>query len=432
MSEEIKYSIDGVTSRVDMEIDGYWKEHIDERIKEIPEGKSFIVCTDWHFTKGGARNSRKTTALIKYIREKTGIRMVLNLGDPLRGQDDLQDLCEEIHVSMEEYFFDVFGHDGLFAVGNHDTNVCVWLGVSRREENPEVEGVDGGGAFNYLATQEEIYNASVRHIEDMVCFDEKMLAKLDQLEYPYVGKEDGIHYSPEEMRRQAPFWAKMHYHYDDPENKIRYIVMDTGDCGLMGFYVLKMLWTAIFPVEYDWLAETLMSTPEGYDIAVVGHMFATQRPGEGGGSHGIYKILQAFRAKSKVEFDVPDKCDNAKILIGDMHKSYDFTGSKFNKTIFTMAGHWHRERCYIWYNDEDGTEHVNEPYEAGKQYPDNAMFLFLVNNDCFEKPADELDCEMIPGTATENTFDIVTIKDDGKIVITKIGAGEGGTFSYNS
>lgn len=431
MSEEIKYSIDGVPSRVDMEIDGYWKEHIDERIKEIPEGKSFIVCTDWHFTKGGARNSRKTTALIKYIREKTGIRMVLNLGDPLRGQDDLQDLCEEIHVSMEEYFFDVFGHDGLFAVGNHDTNVCVWLGVSRREENPEVEGENGGGAFNYLATQEEIYNASVRHIEDMVCFDEKMLAKLDQLEYPYVGKEDGIHYSPEEMRRQAPFWAKMHYHYDDPENKIRYIVMDTGDCGLMGFYVLKMLWTAIFPVEYDWLAETLMSTPDGYDIAVVGHMFATQRPGEGGGSHGIYKILQAFRAKSKVEFDVPDKCDNAKILIGDMHKSYDFTGSKFNKTIFTMAGHWHRERCYIWYNDEDGTEHVNEPYEAGKQYPDNAMFLFLVNNDCFEKPADDLDCVMIPGTATENTFDIVTITDDGKVVITKIGAGEGGIFSYN-
>ena len=85
----------------------------------------------------------------------------------------------------------------------------------------------------------------------------------------------------------------------------------------------------------------------------------------------------------------------------------------------------------MWYNEEDGTEHVNEPYEIGKVYPDNAMALFLINNDCFEKPTDELDVEMIPGTVTEQCFDIVTLTDDGRVVITKIGAGEGSVFSYN-
>ena len=431
MAENMILSLDGNPSKVSIEIDDYWKAHIDEKIKLIPKGKSFIAFADWHFQMDGKRNSRKTTALIKYVREKTGIKMVLNLGDPIRSEATHDDTVKMLRVSMEEYFYDVFGKDGLFAVGNHDSNVTRWLSVSRREENPEVEGVNGGGAFNYLVTQDDVYNVSIKNIEDMVKFDEKMIAKLDSLTYPEVGIKGGIYYSPEEMRRQATYWAKMHYHYDDDENKIRYIVMDTGDCGLMGFYVLKMLWTAIFPVEYDWLAETLMSTPKGYDIAVVGHMFATQRPGEGGGSFGIYKILQAFRAKSKVEFDVPDRCDNAKILIGDMHKSYDFTGSTFNKTIFTMAGHWHRERCYIWYTDENGTERINETYEPGKKYPDDAMFNILINNDCYEKPADEIDVEMIPDTVTENTFDIVTLTEDGKIAITKIGAGEDATYSYN-
>lgn len=431
MNENIKMSLDGNPSKVDMAIDDYWKEHIDEKIKNIPAGKSFIAFSDWHFQMDGNRNSRKTSALIKYIREKTGIKKVLNLGDPIRSEIDRDNVRTMLRVSMEEYFYDIFGKDGLFAVGNHDTNVTRWLNVSRREEAPEVEGVNGGGAFNHLVTQDDVYNVSVKHIEDIVNFDEKLIAKLHELTYPEVGKPDGIHYSSEEIKRQAYVWAKMHYHYDDTENKIRYIVMDTGDCGLIGFYVLNMLWTAIFPVEYDWLVDTLRSTPEGYDIAVVGHMFATQRPGEGGGSHGIYKILRAFRGKERVQFTVKNINDNAKILVGDMEKDYDFTDSTFSGTVFTMGGHWHRERCFVWYNDEDGTEHINEPYEPGKKYPDNAMLNILINNDCYEKPADEIDVEMIPGTVTENTFDIVTLTEDGKIVITKIGAGEDAVYSYN-
>ena len=432
MENKDLFTSDGVLSKVNAQIDDYWKEHLDERIKEIPKGRSFIVFTDWHFHPDGTRNARKTTSLIRYIREKTGIKRVLNLGDPIKSGASFDEVKKLLKVSVEEYFYDVFGDDGLFAVGNHDTNITRWLGASRREENPEVEGVDGGGAFNYLVPQDYVYDVSVKHIEHMVKFDQKMIAKLDKLTYPEVGIPGGeIYYSPEEIKRQAYVWAKMHYHYDDDESRIRYIVMDTGDCGLVAYYVLKRLWTSIFPVEYDWLAETLMSTPEGYDIAVVGHMFATQVQGQGGGSHGIYKILQAFHSKSKVSIQVGKSNENSAILIGDMTKEYDFSGSSFNKMIFTMAGHWHRERIYMWYNEEDGTEHVNEPYEIGKVYPDNAMALFLINNDCFEKPTDELDVEMIPGTVTEQCFDIVTLTDDGRVVITKIGAGEGSVFSYN-
>ncbi len=432
MENENIYTADGVPSRVNIDIDDYWKEHIDERIKEIPRGRSFIVFTDWHFQSDGVRNARKTTALIKYIREKTGIKRVLNLGDPIRSGETFEEVKNLLKASLEEYYYDVFGTDGLFAVGNHDTNITRWLGASRREEDPEVEGVNGGGAFNYLVPQDYIYDFSVKHIEHMVKFDQKLISKLDKLTYPEVGICGGdIYYTPEEIKRQAYIWAKMHYHFDDDESKIRYIVMDTGDCGLVAYYVFKRLWTAIFPLQYEWLAETLMSTPKGYDIAVVGHMFATQVPGKGGGSHGLYKILQAFRAKGKVGVNIGECNENSQIIIGGTEKEYDFSKSDFDKMIFTMAGHWHRERIYMWYNDEDGTEHINEPYENGKAYPDNAMALFLINNDCFEKPADELDCEMIAGTVTEQTFDIVTLTDDRKVIITKIGAGEGSTFSYN-
>ena len=425
-------------------LDDYWIEHIDAKLAELPEGKSFIIYTDTHFQSSMNRNTRKIADLVEYVRENTGIKTVINLGDPYTGEKTIEKADELFRTSVEEYFFDVFGTDGLFAVGNHDANYTTWMSVERAtDDRKQVEGENGCGAFNYTLPDTNIYNSSVAHIADAVTFDSKLIDKLESLTYTAVGAEGGqyithegvydqVYYSAEDMKEQAYAWAKMHYHIDDDEQKIRYIVLDTGDCGLTTKYTLgNALWTAILPTQYDWLAETLMSTPEGYDIAVVGHMLSHYEEGSSSNKQ-LYQILSAFRAGNKLELSVSAKNDNMAILVGDLKKFYDFSECGFEGAVFTMSGHWHQDESYVWYTDDFGTYQTNQAYRYGDSLPEDAVFYIGLNNDCQENPSDDQDTVMSRGNATENCFSIITIADDGTIFLTRIGAGEDRIFSYNS
>ena len=425
-------------------IDDYWQTHIDEKIANLPDGKSFIIYTDTHFQSSLGRNTRKTASLIEYVREKTGIKTVINLGDPYTGEKTIEKSDELMKTSVEEYFFDIFGSDGLFAVGNHDANYTTWLGYERAtDEKVQVEWENGCGAFNYILPDTNIYNASIKNIEDIVTFDTKLIEKLDRLTYAPVGEEGGVYttsegtfpqvyYSAEDMKEQAYAWAKMHYHYDDDEQKIRYIVLDSGDCGLTTKYTLgNALWTAIMPTQFDWLYDTLVSTPDGYDIAVVAHMLSNYTDGSNGNLE-IYRILSAFRGGYKISLNANANNDNMRILVGDANKEYDFSNVNFEGNVFTMSGHWHLDRSFVWYTDGKGKYKTNQEYRYTDPLEDDAIFYIGLNNDCLEPNADDGDPVMTKGTDTENSFTIVTLTDDGEIILTRIGAGEDRKFSYFS
>ena len=425
-------------------LDEYWTEHIDAKLAELPEGKSFIIYTDTHFQSSMNRNTRKLADLIKYVREKTGIKTVINLGDPYTGEKTVEKADELFNTSVQEYFFDVFGGDGLFAVGNHDANYTRWMSYERAtDDTKQTEGENGCGAFNYILPDTNIYNSSVANIEDIVTFDTKLIEKLELLTYSPVGVDGGEfithegklpqkYYSAEDMKAEAYAWAKMHYHYDDDEQMIRYIVLDSGDCGLTTKYTLgNALWTAILPTQFDWLYETLMSTPDGYDVAVVAHMLSHYEEGKNS-NREIYQMLSAFRGGYKIDIHATAKNDNMRILVGDANKQYDFSNANFEGNVFTMSGHWHQDESYVWYTDSDGVYQTNKQYRYGDALPEDAVFYICLNNDCQEKASDEEDPVMSRGDATENCFSIITIADDGTIYLTRIGAGEDRILTYYS
>ena len=425
-------------------LDDYWIGHIDEKLADLPSGKSFIVYTDTHFQSNMNRSTRKIADLVEYVRERTGIKTVINLGDPYSGEKTIEKADELFSTSVEEYFFDVFGTDGIFAVGNHDANYTTWTSVERAtDERKQVEGENGCGAFNYVLPDTNMYNRSVAHIADVVTFDTKLIGKLESLTYNSVGVEGGefitsegvfeqVYYSAEDMKEQAYAWAKMHYHIDDDEQKIRYIVLDTGDCGLTTKYTLgNALWDVILPTQYDWLAETLMSTPDGYDIAVVGHMLSYYEKGASNNKE-VYQMLSAFRSGEIVSFDVTAKNENMAILVGDTYKQYDFTKCGFDGVVFTMSGHWHQDESYVWYTNDFGSYQANQTYRYGDSLPEDAVFYIGLNNDCLDSVYDNQDPIMSRGNATENCFTIVTIDDRGTIFLTRIGAGDDRIFSYYS
>ena len=65
---------------------------------------------------------------------------------------------------------------------------------------------------------------------------------------------------------------KMSYYYDDTSNKIRYVVLETGLSGITP--ISKVFSDSYYRIFVPWYYDVLLSTPEGYDVIVCGHMFA--------------------------------------------------------------------------------------------------------------------------------------------------------------
>ncbi|MBR3967384.1 MAG: leucine-rich repeat protein [Clostridia bacterium] len=418
------------------EIDSYWLEHINEKLGDIPEGKSFIAYTDTHFQSSGTRNTRKSASLIKYVKMLTGIDTVINLGDPYSGEPTLEKSKELLDISMGDYFYDIFGEDGLFTVGNHDSNITTWTTLDNGDVD---EGVDGYYATDYLVPDSYIYDVTVKNIANKknVVFDEAMLSLVDSLDFSAAGSEDsnyGVTYTPEQMKEEFIAWAKMHYYYDDEENGIRYIVINTGSCSLTEYYTLgHTMWNNVLPTQYDFIYNALNSVPcdkngEYYDVVFAGHQMASNTENSLA-QEKIYKILSAFKGGYSVEMTVTHGNKNMQTLIGNANKAYDFSEIGYDGTIFTIGGHWHLDLSTYYGTDE--TYKGSVTYNYGDAVAEDAIFFIGVNNDCIETYS-STDVSMTRGDYTENCFSVITITPDGEIVLTRFGAGADRKFSYSN
>ncbi len=405
-------------------LDGYWEAHLDEKIADIPEGKSFIAFTDFHFELDGTRNTRKATKMMKYVKDTAGIDTVINLGDTYTGEKTIEE-CEEIFkISVGEYFYDVFGTDGLYVIGNHESNITTWRGLNKSE------GTDGYYAYDYLLPDSTIYEATVDNLygKENFFFDTALISLADsgKITFTAIGP-----YSAEEMKEQYIAWAKMHYYYDDAENGIRYIVYNSGGCGLTENYTFgQALWNKIIPTQLDFIASSLMSTPAGYDIVFCGHMLGDSED-YSNKQESIFKILSAFKSGTTVSLSAVGENDNIQAVIGSPEKTYDFTGTSFNGTIFAIGGHWHRDMSYVYGTDSDGAYINNAPYSMGDIVPADGIFLIDLNNDCLEPlQSGETYPIMERDTLTENCFNVITITPEGDIVVTRFGAGDDRYLDY--
>lgn len=430
-------------------LDSYWEEYIEEKLASVPDGKSFIVYTDTHFeiapeSLGSNQvsidplsNTSKVTDLIQYVRARTGIKTVANLGDPYSGEERISDAEKIFKLSVEDYFYDKFGEDGLFVVGNHDANHSMWLAKERSSTDPKVEGQDGEGAYNYLIKDSLIYDSTVKNIEkkDGVVFDNAMLALADKLTYSDIYYEDsvtGTSYTAAQMKEEFIAWAKLHYYYDDEEAGIRYIVYNSGNCGLTEVYTLgNNLWNNIIPTQLDFIANALATTPEGYDIMFLGHMLADADTSFGA-QYNLYQLLCAFKGGASVELaGLKNANENMNMIIsgtkeGIETKIYDFTeNGAFEGAIMTFCGHWHQDFSHSWANayGTGSSWPYNVEYDGSVAKSDRTIYLAAIENDGFH--SDKV------GTTNENGFAVVTITPEGNVVVTGFGVVDSRTYYYH-
>lgn len=419
------------------EIDTYWKEHISAQLATLPAGKSFIAITDTHYPS----NAGKSADLIQYVRKVTGIEKVLNLGDPYSGEDTYNEALASLELSMKTKFFDYFGEDGLYAVGNHDSNLTKARNTG--DDNDQTYFMD------ILLSDEDIYNLTFVNIEEgaeknnNIVYDE---ALLDLIEEAYAAGDieafvlenvaandaashdnlfGNVNYSAEEMYNNLVCWAKMHYAYYDHESKICYLVLNTGALTVTDFATLgRELWK-FHPSQYNFVEKILKEVAqkdEPYDIVVAGHMlYDSEEPGDGH-LNDFHSMLSAFRAGTSVTFTGKGNNPLSGQLFGcedgEMSRtlSYDFSDVDFAGNIFCITGHIHKDLDFVTQTDDEGTK-TGVDYDSIKDnICDNAILCLLLEDDNVGNI----------GTIDEHSFTILTITEENTLVATRIGRQDGG------
>ena len=417
--KNVKYDLPLIT-------DEYWQAELDAQLAKIPEGKSFIAFTDFHFEADATRNTRKATELMKYVKTIAGIDTIINLGDTYTGEAT-RALSEEVFkTSVGEYYYDVFGTDALYAVGNHESNITtVGTGNAISEAN-----------VGLLLPDTVIYENTVKNLDGKVTFDKRLEELADSLSFSDFGT-----YTADDMKAEYLAWAKMHYYYDDTVNHIRYIVYNSGSCGLTEIGTFsndsKAMWNKVYGTQLDFIYEALSTVDPTYDVVFCAHMMGSDTYNDDDVQNtSIYKLLSAFKSGSTLDMTVTNfGNDNMATVIGDLDKTFDFEGNDFTGTVFTIGGHWHVDFSCV-YGTEDGVYKANQLYTPGVEATaDDAIFWIGLNNDCLEElQSYEKDptavTEMVRGTDTENCFNVITITEDGNVVVTRFGAGEDREFVY--
>ena len=440
-------------------IDDYWAEHIKEQLATLPEGKSFIAITDTHYESGSNDNAGKSADLMQYVRKMTGIEKVINLGDPFHQENTYEGAMEQLSRSMETKFFDYFGEDGMYAIGNHDSNVT----MARSAEDKDIDPDGKNYKMDLILTDKDIYDNSFAHIEEggknnkNIVYDEKLLSIIDDMykakEIPAfvlenVAPEDAennmfgnVNYSADEMYANLVSWAKMHYAYYDHESKICYIVLNTGGLTVTDFATLGGERWFFHPSQYEFIKtifNQISKLYSDYDVVIAGHMLYDysyyDRTGDTSFNSSLFKMLSAFEAGTSVSFTAKGNNELSGKLFGcednatSRTLNYDFSDRKFTGEVICITGHSHIDLDLVS-QTKNGKYYQSVPYgEVENNLSDNAVQLILLNQDNYKDSKSDWEPnsqDMVLGTITEHSFTIFTITDDNTLVATRIGANDG-------
>ena len=429
------------------ELNNVWREYMEYKMDEVPEGKSFIFYTDTH-----SGHDWYSSTLIEYARKKLGINTVIFGGDPYDTGSTAEDALYKLKQFSLNQFFDVQKETGLYVLGNHDTNP-----ITARDKGDE--------KYNYLISDTDMFEytvgQSLKYGRNLV-FDQKAIAAVENFTF-----EANCRFTAEEMKEQAIAAMKMHYYTDDDVNKIRYIILDTGGMGVTQFAEFSQLgYCDIIFTELGWLAETLGTVPNGYDVIVAGHMqnwdsvVAKSENGqtvsnEDGAftehvSKNLASIMSLYKQSAVGTYTVnfsdfnpwstangniaayAASADNTTFENGVLTINYDFSNHTTG-TIASFSGHCHVDRSYMSGFDVSTGEYKSYRCygEGDEAYFDGGVLGILTTTDAVGYQTFKNIPPMTRGTTTGNAFDIVTITTDGRLVCTRIGAGENRIYNYN-
>ena len=406
--------------------------YLEDAIARVPKGKSFIFLTDTHWES----NAKNTFKLIQYVKNRLGIRKVLFGGDCIdRGTNKYVGL--NLIRNYMNIAVDALGKDYIPTIGNHDTNMGNALNDNLDDPT-------------YRIPYDQLYKVYLSHIEGDIHTEDwsETVATIAQSDADAA---------------ELTGWTKLHYYVDDAKDKTRYIVIYSSayDLTLVPSYTGFSTDGGGGPttvMQYEWFARTLMSTPAGYDIIVLAHCADAENK-----TFPERQVLRNyFDFFVRIASAFHKKCSGYKIDVSNFSeegcptnafwtretKQWDFTSAPDVGKILFMAGHIHKNVEYVSRIETDST--VYPTYERGKarnngnpalvgveegvevfdsatvDFSTGEMLTIISQNDAYNRvTANKYPYEseeMTQGTVTEQSFDVVTLTDNG-VVCTRFGAG---------
>lgn len=420
--------------------------YLDNKIKSIPDGKHFIFTTDSHVDYyDGLNYYQNETQVMAYVKGKLKSCCVVFGGDCLGSLNSSEKAAEVLSLYAEDKF-NAFGVEFLWCQGNHDANAT-----------------DG---LNQIPST-EVYKRTtgIMNRYGIAVFDTEGVDLINSLSATNEEKEKMI------------AWWKLHYYYDDPQNKIRFIVLETGD-GSDGIKTLAVGgfdgWEVI--ISYiTFIGNALMTCPDQWDVVVVMHQMDMVKSSTGQlppydwkyifengeykvsrrGLAELYELLSAFKMGTSVTIDEDGSVRSVSkpYLYSIMHSrigngvTFDFS-NRTSGGCFCISGHFHHDDAWIvqrggylqsWGGGKEYDYIKNEElfanailhiqtdraclYDRGSagaggvnnNWPNAYSFPNNGNGECQEVRRE---------TKNEVLFDVVTITLDNKVVCTRIGAGK--------
>lgn len=319
-------------------------DEINSLMESITDGDAFIFITDTHW----GDNVQLSPKLIDHIRKNTNVQKVIFGGDIVTAfgtKNAINDNVYGFNGIMKKY---VEERNYFPTIGNHDFTIK----YSRSADDQT------GYTYDVPYT----YNNSTKMLES------------------YAGIQN----------------QKMYYYFDNPVQKVRYIMVNTeeevnsGDNPWgVGAHITQQ--------QLDWLTNDALNVPsDDWHVVTVGHVpIHPYAPGHDGALNILRYALEGYTNKSKASFTA---------TYGTILNT-DFSTYK-GKMVGYFCGHNHKDTEFV------GTNMVNISTGCDATY----------NDDVWKR---------IAGTLTEQLFDVVIVdKTNKKINMVRIGAGENRNYSY--
>jgi hypothetical protein len=353
------------------------------KIKGYNADLDFVFITDLHWNL----NQKKPLPLIGYIAQCIKMDAIINGGDNIGDAADMPTvaIAEYYSRQCQDAFTDVVEKDNwMYVFGNHDLN------MANADSLTDEQRVARRLSYDF------IYKTYIEPWSDNKVFES-------------VSAESDLYW-----------FSKMHYYSDNAAKQVRYIVINTGtpynpyasQVGELGAEQYGQM---------DWLYNTLMSTPAGYHVIVLGHQFYSANfAGFTGGASWIARMLRAAALKISVSL-------TATYLGASFARTYDFSTGNNIYVIGMLCGHEHGDKSAVW----SGSSWNSYTMDATDCTNDGDVLVICTDSDANRATHNISEIDRTTGTIGEQCFDVFSVDfANKKIYATRIGAGSDRVFTF--
>ena len=393
-------------------------EYLNQKIDSIPGTIAGAFFTDVHW----ATNAKHSPEIIQYLLSKKGKIPVLFGGDIVNAASDKYLGYQEL-LAFTNIVKDAFGETYYPVLGDHDNNAV-------HTESPE--------------------DLAAKEIPFVNCYNGIFGQMPDNIHAISESTLSGLTLTAEQYNESAAY-LKMNYYFDDDNSQTRYIFITSGmgDMGaLTTAFGISNVGYQIYLV-LNFLYDSLMSTPEGYNVVLVTHNLfeddVTDPDDKKAASPNSYlmmpiRMLWAFKNKENRYIAGTNNINNQNLLdyfspdVGDSgyktYKSYYF-GDETPTVgkIVVLSGDVHYNAS-MKTSGSTSASITAVDINSEESLDENQILMISTQTDCWQYVTQSsTSYPMAHNTITEQTIDVLSFNGN-KVNLTRIGAGYDREFTF--